>query len=53
MVHVSPPSLWPVLTALAVSATLIGIMVHPAVVVVGALLTLAAVVGWGVEGAHH
>ncbi|MHB1132293.1 MAG: hypothetical protein ACYC4L_07865 [Chloroflexota bacterium] len=53
MVHASPPSLWPVLTALAATAAMVGIMVHPLVVVIAGLLTLAAIVAWGVEGAHH
>jgi heme/copper-type cytochrome/quinol oxidase subunit 3 len=39
-IHMPPPSAWPVLTALAMLALAVGPLVHPGVVVLGALLTV-------------
>ncbi|MCL4465186.1 MAG: cytochrome c oxidase subunit 4 [Chloroflexi bacterium] len=50
--HAPRPSLWPLLTALAVSVAIIGLMVNQAVVVVGAALGLVFIIGWGVTGGH-
>ncbi len=42
-------SLWPFALAVAVFVILVGIMTHPIVLGVGAMLAVAAVIGWGLE----
>jgi hypothetical protein len=53
MEHAPQPSLWPLLTAVAVSIAVIGLMVGQAVVVVGGVLVLVFIVAWGVTGGHE
>ncbi|WP_141727883.1 aa3-type cytochrome oxidase subunit IV [Thermogemmatispora onikobensis] len=42
-------SLWPFVLALAIALACLGVVTHPAVLVIGALLIVVAVVGWGLE----
>jgi cytochrome c oxidase subunit I len=48
-IHMPPPSTWPILTALALLVVAAGALLHPAVVAVGAVLTLAGTLGFAVE----
>jgi heme/copper-type cytochrome/quinol oxidase subunit 3 len=48
-IHLPDPSAWPLLTALAMVVLLAGALVHVAVVVVGGLLTVAAVFALALE----
>ncbi len=43
------PSLWPIALALAVLITLIGVIIHPILFVVGLVLVVASIIGWGLE----
>ncbi|MBX5455613.1 MAG: cytochrome c oxidase subunit 4 [Thermogemmatispora sp.] len=43
------PSLWPFVLALAIALVCLGVVTHPAVLVIGALLIVVAAVGWGLE----
>ena len=43
------PSFWPIVLALALVVALIGVMVHPIMLAVGVVLTVAAVIGWVLE----
>ena len=48
--EISPrPSYWPFALALAVSVLLLGLVVHPILLVIGAVLVIAAIIGWGLE----
>lgn len=40
------PSYWPIALAFALIVLLLGVMLHPLVIVFGALLTLGTLVGW-------
>lgn len=42
-------SVWPFALAVALLVLLIGLMIHPIVLGIGALLTIAAIIGWGFE----
>ena len=42
-------SYWPFALAVALSILLLGVITSPVVLVVGALLTAAAVIAWGLE----
>jgi hypothetical protein len=42
-------SLWPLALAVALFVILVGIMTHPVVLGVGAVLAVAAGIGWGLE----
>jgi cytochrome c oxidase subunit I len=48
-IHMPPPSVYPLLTALAMLVLVAGALVHPAVVVLGALLTAAGVFAIALE----
>ncbi|MGH7323540.1 MAG: cytochrome c oxidase subunit I [Candidatus Rokuibacteriota bacterium] len=50
-VHVPPPSVWPVVTALGVGGAAAGALIHVAVVVGGGLLTVYGVFRFALE--HH
>jgi Flp pilus assembly protein TadB len=43
------PSFWPILLAAALCVTVIGLDIHPVVFVLGLLLVITAIIGWGVE----
>jgi len=42
-------SYWPFALAVAVFIALVGIVIHPIVVGIGALLVIVAIIGWGLE----
>ncbi len=42
-------SIWPIALALSIFIMLLGIMTYPIIIGIGAVLTIAAVIGWGVE----
>ncbi len=42
-------SFWPLALAVAIFVILVGIMTHPIVLGVGAVLAVVAVIGWGLE----
>ncbi|HEY1354484.1 MAG TPA: cytochrome c oxidase subunit 4 [Ktedonobacteraceae bacterium] len=49
-VQLSPrPSFWPVVLALTLVITCIGVITHPILLGVGAALTVAAIIGWMCE----
>jgi hypothetical protein len=43
------PSFWPILLAFAICVTVVGLDIHPIVFVLGLLLVITAIIGWGVE----
>lgn len=43
------PSVWPIVLALALVLALIGVMTTPIILVIGAVLTIAAIIGWILE----
>src|SRR5579884_2866560 len=43
------PSFLPILLAVALCITVIGLDIHPIVFVLGLLLVITAIIGWGVE----
>ncbi|GER84735.1 hypothetical protein KTAU_33710 [Thermogemmatispora aurantia] len=47
--HSPHPSLWPFVLALAIALVCLGVVTHPAVLVIGVLLIVVAAVGWGLE----
>ncbi len=49
-IHAPRPSYWPLVLTLAIMVTVVGVLVHPALIVVGALAVFAAIVAWGLEG---
>ncbi|GAC1566738.1 MAG: hypothetical protein NVS3B14_10560 [Ktedonobacteraceae bacterium] len=42
-------SYWPFALAAAVLITLAGVTIHPIVIGIGAVLTVVAIIGWGLE----
>ena len=42
-------SYWPIVLAGAVIVMLIGLVIHPIIMIIGAVLTVAAIIGWGLE----
>jgi osmotically-inducible protein OsmY len=51
-IHLPGPSYWPVLIAVALLITIVGFLVinsTPALVIIGAVLVLISIVGWGLE----
>jgi len=48
--EISPkPSYWPLALTIAISILLMGVMIHPIVIGVGALLVIVSVMGWMLE----
>jgi hypothetical protein len=48
--EISPkPSYWPLALTVSISVLLMGIMIHPIVIGVGALLVIASIMGWMLE----
>ena len=47
--HAPKPSYWPFILAVGLTLAFGGMLLHPAVVAVGAVIALAAIVAWGVE----
>ncbi len=45
-IHLPPPSYWPIMLALGAALGLSGIIIHPAVWIVGVILVLIALAGW-------
>lgn len=43
------PSGWPFILSLALVVAFIGVMVHPILLAVGSVLTIAAIIGWMLE----
>jgi hypothetical protein len=43
------PSLWPIALAFSLVVLLLGIMLHPLVIVLGALMVLGSIIGWNLE----
>ena len=60
-IHLPQPSFWPILLALGVVLIAIGIVSTVIISAIGALLTLASIIGWTLENrataqaeeAHH
>ena len=53
-VKAAPPgpalrSYWPLALALALMVMLVGLLIHPIVLGIGAVLAAAAIIGWGLE----
>ena len=44
-------SYWPFLLAVAILIAMVGVVTHPIVLGIGAVLAIAAIIGWGLE--HH
>jgi ABC-type proline/glycine betaine transport system permease subunit len=42
-------SIWPIALALSLFIMLLGIMTYPIIIGIGAVMTIAAIIGWGVE----
>ena len=42
-------SYWPFVLAIAVFIALVGLVIHPIVMGIGAVLVVVAIVGWGLE----
>jgi|GEM_PF-1297384 hypothetical protein len=42
-------SYWPFVLALALAIALMGVVIHPILLVIGLLLVVVAVIGWGLE----
>jgi hypothetical protein len=48
--EISPkPSYWPLALTMSISVLLMGIMIHPIVIGVGALLIIVSIMGWMLE----
>lgn len=43
------PSYWPFALAVAMAVMLIGVMLHPAVFILGVILVIGAIIGWALE----
>ncbi|HEX7737144.1 MAG TPA: cytochrome c oxidase subunit 4 [Ktedonobacteraceae bacterium] len=43
------PSVWPFILALTLVIAFIGVMISPIILVIGAFLTVAAIIGWMLE----
>jgi hypothetical protein len=42
-------SIWPIALALSLFIMLLGIMTYPIIIGIGAIMTIASIIGWGVE----
>lgn len=42
-------SYWPIVLAAAIIVMLIGLVIHPIIMIIGVVLTVAAIIGWGLE----
>jgi hypothetical protein len=51
--HQPGPSFWPILLAIGIATSLIGVITKIEVVAVGLLLTLVSLVGWVREARHE
>ncbi len=51
-IHIPRPSYWPLVLTLAIMVAVAGLLVHPAITVVGALGAFVAIVAWGLEGGN-
>jgi hypothetical protein len=49
-IHLPEPSFWPIVLTMGIMAAAAGLMLHPLVVAIGAVVTLVSIIGWGVEG---
>jgi hypothetical protein len=48
--EISPkPSSWPLALTVSISVLLMGVMIHPIVIGVGALLVIVSIIGWMLE----
>ena len=45
-IHLPPPSIWPVVLAIGIAALLLGMVLNLALLIVGALVTLASLALW-------
>ena len=45
-IHLPPPSFWPIVLAIGTAMALAGIVIHPAVWIVGIVVFLVALAGW-------
>lgn len=43
------PSLWPFALSVALMVALVGFIISPVLLVIGIVLTIACIIGWGVE----
>lgn len=43
------PSVWPIVLALALVVTFIGVMLTPIISVIGVILTIGVIIGWVLE----
>jgi hypothetical protein len=44
--HLPPPSIWPAVVAVGIALVLTGLIINLAVVIIGALITVAAIALW-------
>ena len=45
-IHLVPPSFWPPLLAVGTTLSLVGIVIHPAVWIVGLVIVVVSLAGW-------
>ena len=45
-IHLPPPSIWPVVLAVGIAALLLGMVLNLALLIIGALVTLASLALW-------
>lgn len=45
-IHLPPPSIWPVVLAVGISALLLGLVLNLALLIVGVLITVASLALW-------
>lgn len=43
------PSVWPIILALTLVIAFIGVMLNPVILIIGVVLTIAAIIGWMLE----
>ncbi|HXT36914.1 MAG TPA: cytochrome c oxidase subunit 4 [Chloroflexota bacterium] len=51
-IHLPPPSYWPIILAIGTAMALAGIVIYPAVWIVGIIVALVALAGWLRELGH-
>lgn len=51
-IHLPPPSHWPIVMAIGISAALAGVVINTFMWIVGVLVILVALAGWIVELGH-
>jgi len=51
-IHLPPNSFWPIILAFGFSMIAFGLAVNLALVIIGAVVTLVAAIGWVIEPVH-